>query len=286
VGLLSCDIADAGELTIDSEGATSVVDQYTAIMESVRDTRRQLVDALPGLQRGAPHPTETGLYVSGPFEAKQVEHSPIWRLRVSYSDQVDADNPLARPAVITFRSLSLNSATLLDNKGRIMLNTAGFPVEPQERREAIWSITVQKNVADYPAWVLDYPESINNDAVRIRKLSCPPKTLSLAGLTIPDFATTEKGVKYLALELELLYRKSTWQSFVPSLGFHEKKVTVSRTGQATATFPRIQIDGDNVTEPMLLDRNGAAIRNAGPQDVVTLKFTVPEERAYGVLPLK
>lgn len=284
MGLLSYDIADAGEVTVDSNNAVALVDQYVAIMESVADTRQELIDALPAFQIGAPHDRERKLYVSG-FEAKQDANSPVWRLRVSYSDQVDTDNPLARPAVITFRSLSLNSATLLDNKGRIMLNTAGFPVEPQERREAIWSITVQKNVADYPAWVLDYPESINNDAVRIRKLSCPPKTLSLAGLTIPDFAT-EKGVKYLALELELLYRKSTWQSFVPSLGFHEKKVTVSRTGQATATFPRIQIDGDNVTEPMLLDRNGAAIRNAGPQDVVTLKFTVPEERAYGVLPLK
>lgn len=285
MGLLSYDIVDAGELTVGSNNAVEMVDQYVAIMESAADTRQELIDALPQFQIGAPHDRERRMYVSAPFEARQDTNSPVWRLRVNYSDQVDTDNPLARPAVVTFRSLSLNSATLLDNKGRIMLNTAGFPVEPQERREAIWSITVQKNVADYPAWVLDYPESINNDTVRIRKLSCPPKTLALVGLTIPDF-TEEKGVKFLALELELHYRKSTWQTFVPSLGFHEKKLSVSRTGVVTATFPRIQTDGENVTEPVLLDRNGAAIRNAGPQDVYTLKFTIPEERPYGALPLK
>lgn len=299
MGLQTCDITDQGELTIDSAGATGMVDQYTAIMESVRDTRRQLVDALPALQRGAPHDTEPGLYVSS-FEARQDEHSPIWRLRVSYSDQVEDDNPLAEPADINMKSQRLESYTLLDNKGRIMLNTAGVPFEPQPKGETLWVISVRKNVADYPAWLLEYPEAINNDTVRIRKLNCKPGTLAITGLSIPDYVTSDKAkIKYLPLEFEVTYRKSGWHTVVPSRGFSERIAHTPYTWVNVMGNPlvpgtsvyfsqrRILSDrGEPITEPMLLDRDGKAIRNPKPEDVVTVKFTIPDEKPFSTLPFK
>lgn len=299
MGLLTCDIADQGELTIDSAGAVSMVDQYTAIMDSVRDTRRQLVAALPGLQRGAPHPTETGLYVSNPFEAKQDTNSAIWRLRVTYSDQFDADNPLAKPAEVSMKSQRGTTYTLLDNKGRIMLNTAGTPFEPQEKGETLWVISVKKNVADYPAWLLDYPGAINNDTVRIRKLTCKPGTLAMTGLSIPDYVpATKSQPAYLPLEFEIQYRKSGWHTVVPSRGFMERVklthwdaaqvgITVDVDGpNAYAVRPIRDYRGEPITNAMLLDKDGAALRFPKPSDVVTLKFTIPDELPFSALPFK
>lgn len=292
MGLLRCDIADEGELSVDSNGATSLVDQYVAIMESARDTRRQLATELPALQVGAPHLRETGMYVSG-FEAKQDAHSPIWRIRVSYSDRTDSDNPLAAPAKVNIKSQRLESYTLVDNRGRVMLNTARVPFEPQPKGETLWVISVQKNVPDYPAWLLDYPEAISNDAVRIRKLTCPPGTLALTGVTIPDYETTQKGIRYLSLEFEVQFRKSGWHTVVPSRGFSEQVSKgfygsgVNLRRKPTGETRRIlNKQGEPITEPMLLDKDGFAIRDPKPTDVVMLKFTVPDEKPFNTLPWK
>ncbi len=298
MGLVSCDIADQGELNIDSNGAASLIDLYVAVMDTPWDTRRQLVEALPALQRGATHATEAGLYVNG-FEAKQDANSAIWRLRVTYTDQFDADNPLAKPAEVHMKSQRGTTYTLLDNKGRIMLNTAGTPFEPQEKGETLWVISVKKNVADYPAWLLEYPGAINKDAVRIRKLSCRPGTLSLTGLSIPDYVpATKSQPAYLPLEFEVTYKQSGWHTVVPSRGFMERVKlshweaadvgnTVEVEWQTAYTVRPIRdYRGEPITNAMLLDKDGAALRFPKPADVVTLKFTIPDELPFNALPFK
>lgn len=298
MGVQSYDIVDSGELTIDGAGAASLVDHYIVLMDSARDTRQQLIAGLKALQRGAPHPLETGLFANG-LEARQDAHSALWRVKVNYSDTFDVDNPLAQPAAISMKSQRLTSATLLDNKGRMMLNTAGTPFEPQEKGETLYVISVKKNVADYPAWLLDYPDAINNDAVRIRKLQCQPGTLALTGLSIPDYVLHEKTkIQYLPLEFEVTYRKSGWHTVVPSRGYLERvEVTNWEAADVGSTVdvvwktaytlrPIHDNRGQPINNPMLLDKDGRALRFPKPQDVVTLKFTIPVEKPFNALPFK
>ncbi len=47
---------------------------------------------------------------------------------------------------------------------------------------------------------------------------------------------------------------------------------------------RIPRTGGPSPQPMLLDRDGKAIRNPKPEDVVTVKFTIPDEKPFNTLP--
>jgi hypothetical protein len=235
-----------------------------------------------------PHGREPGMYCNS-FEAKQVVHTDIWNIRVGYTNNPDLSNPLSEPAKINMKSQRQSGATLVDNKGRMMLNTAGVPFEPQEKGETLIIISVQKNVADYPAWLLDYPDAINNDSVRIRKLTCQPHTLALTSISIPDYIEQDKKARYLTLEFELTYRKSGWKTKVPSRGFSEKVWQTDRNGTRTVWNGELQpIIGPNgpISEPMLLDKDGVGIRKPKPEDVVLLDFTIPDERPFNALPFK
>lgn len=283
--VLSCDTIDAGEIKVGAGGVRTVVDQYRAICSSLDDGLLMLMISLPHLQRYQPYAGDPSLYVES-FEASQEAGAPLWTIRVSYTD-AKVKNPLEAPAVITMRSQSASAYTLVDHQGQVMLNTAGDLFEPQERKERIWVFSIKKNVANYPAWLLDYPECINSDAVRIRGLNCPPKTLALAAISIDDYVE-ENDVRYLPLSMELHFRRSTWQTFVPSRGLQELHEQADDAGgPPTIEKRRIMLKtGEPATEPQLLDRDGRWISDPTPEAVYLLSFQIPEDKPFSVLPLK
>ncbi|MBX3450602.1 MAG: hypothetical protein KF777_13625 [Planctomycetaceae bacterium] len=279
-----CNIRNRGRLSSDNT-QTSFVDRYVAKFSDPDVSPVAVRRALPRLQRWQPHPEEPGYYVDR-FEAEQHNNTRFWFLDVTYTDQM-VKNPLAERASVTMRSQALSSYTLVDHKGRLMLNTAGDPFEPQEKKEVIWVLSVKKNVADFPDWLLDYPEVINTDAVRIRNRTYPPKSLAVAGITIDDYQE-ENDVEFLPLTLELHYRKATWQTFVPSRGYQER-YELERTAGQPPEFAKRRIvlpDQSFPNEPQLLNKDGAWLPRPRPQDVHILKFQIPEDRPFSVLPLK
>lgn len=297
------DIVDQGEANIGSDGVVTLTDNYLAICSTPRDNLRVLTRGMAGFQRGSLHPTESGLFAST-FEARQEPHSGIWRVRVQYTDtppDESEESPLAKPIGMTTRSTNLSAYTLTDNKGRMMLNTAGDPFEPQERKETVVIYTVTKNLSVYPGWLLTYPNSVNNDAVRIRGLTFPPKTLTLAGVSISDYQYGGKDnkVQYLTAEMELHYRRSTWKTFVPSRGLQEKYLLTreeqglaaarAKKGEKVSDFGKRRISNNKnqpTTTPYLLDKDGVAIRDPKPESVYILEFMIPDELSYSALPLK
>lgn len=285
MGVRSCSIKDAGQVQTDAKKVGSIVDKYGVICTSIDDGLTVLMRDLPRLQRWQPHPRDPGYFVDR-FEGKQIEFSPAWDVSVTYTNQL-LKNPLAERASVTMRSQALSSYTLVDHKGRLMLNTAGDPFEPQEKKEVIWVLSVKKNVVDFPDWLLEYPEVINTDAVRIRNRTYPPKTLAVAGVTIDDFQE-ENDVEFLPLTLELHYRKATWQTFVPSRGYQERYRLDSAFGSAPEFAKRriVLPDQSFPNEPQLLNKDGAWLPTPRPQDVHILKFQIPEDKPFNVLPLK
>lgn len=282
----SIETTDTGNVKEDLKGVGSLVDEYTAVCTSKNDGLAVLRRDLPHLQRGRPHPREAG-YIVDSFEGRREPQSSIWRISVTYTNQF-LKNPLGQPASVTMRSQSLSSYTLVDHKGRLMLNTAGDPFEPQEKKEVIWVFSVKKNVADFPDWILEYPECINTDAVRIRGLRrmFPPKTLALAALSIDDYQE-ENEIQFRPLTAELHYRRSTWQTYVPSRGYQELQRVPSAFGTRPEFIKRriVLPDQSFPNEPQLLDKDGKWLFQPRPQDVHVLKFQIPEDKPFSVLPL-
>lgn len=281
MSVLSCELVDSGEVRVDRRGASTLVDQYIARMSSIDDRLTALRRGLPRLQRWQPHFREPSLFVED-FEATQIQWTPNWRVRVSYTSELDP-NPLDKPLGVKVRSQSIDAYTLVDHEGRLMLNTAGDPFQPQQKKETIWIFSCTKNVADYPLWLLEYPETINLDSVRIRGVTFPPRTLALVTVQIEDYVE-ENDTRYLPLGLELHFRRSTWQSFIPSRGY--QAYFDDPEGGAPVKRRITLDDGSYPNEPQLLDRRGRWIQNPRPQDVYMLKFQLPRALPFGALPLR
>lgn len=287
--LISCEIRNRGKLDSDASGTDSFVDEYIARMDSAAATHMELRRSLPELQRWQPHPTEAGFYVEK-FSAEQHPNSRFWNVEVTYATRTDK-SPLDAPWKWSVSSQSLSSYTLVDHQGRMMLNTAGFPFEPFERKERILIFRGRKNVPKWPGWLLTYPECINADAVRVNGQNCAPKTLALAGLSIEE-PQEENEVEFSPLTLELHYRESTWLTVVPSKGFRERiplDTPIAQQANGGKKFLTIPITDDYeqpFQEPQFLDADGRALRDPKPEDIVLLKFQIPAAKAFSALQLR
>lgn len=287
--LMSCEIRNRGKLDSDASGSDSFVDEYIARMDTAAATHMELRRALPELQRWQPHPVEVGFYVDK-FSAEQHPNSRFWNIEVTYATRTEK-SPLDEPWKWSVSSQSLSAYTLVDHQDRMMLNTAGFPFEPFEKKERILIFRGRKNLAKWPNWLLTYPECINSDAVRIQGQSCAPKTLAMAGMNV-DEPQEQDDVEFYPLTVELHYRESTWLTVVPSKGFQERLLLLSplqqqvNGGKKFLTRMILNDSDEPVTEPQFLDAAGQAIRDPKPEDIVLLKFQIPVAKAFSALQLR
>ncbi len=287
--LLSCEIRSRGKLDSDASGSDSFVDEYIARMDSAAATHMELRRSLPELQRWQPHPVEVGFYVDK-FSAEQHPNSRFWNIEVTYATRTEK-SPLDEPWKWSVSSQSLSAYTLVDHQDRMMLNTAGFPFEPFEKKERILIFRGRKNLPKWPSWLLTYPECINSDAVRIQGQSCPPKTLAMAGMNVEE-PQTQDEVEFFPLSVELHYRESTWLTVVPSKGFQERIPITSpiaiqaNGGKKFRTAIIVNDLGEPVTEPQFLDADGQALTDPKPEDIVLLKFQIPAAKAFSTMQLR
>jgi hypothetical protein len=236
---------------------------------------------------------------------------------VTYSTDVNiADNPLNEPAKITIKGQRREVVWFYDAKGRPKLNTAGDLIgDPAPTRIVTDLIfNVEKNMAlKLEAWILDYLDTVNSDAVRLRGLTCKPGTLLFAGeIDVGDEQNTsgqqgggQKLVPFTVVKFQLLYRADGWTTIVPNRGFNQvvplKNQTVppaasgdfqapkpSKQPKFKYTIERILVGDpkDYPTEPQFLDSNGMLIENPTPDNILLLEFDDFEERAFNQLPLK
>ncbi len=202
----------------------------------------------------------------------------VWIVNADYTTWHPGDeNPLARPASITFKAQQYSKPVLHDKDGQPIVNVLDDPVPGIEIDDTRWVIEIKKNVPPrLPPWILSYPNTINDGPVKIAGLTFPKHTLKLQDLQIP-FEIKRGGpdgdIEYIELSFSLHYRRDTWLIDVANQGFHHNRVVLKRpqsnsTGNQGTLGTLLTVNkepillGDppaKVSEPQWLDQNGFVI---------------------------
>lgn len=241
----------------------------------------------------SPHP-DANIYTCRSLDADQRDDSPFaWDVTCTYSteplneDEEDKpENPLDRPARITWDSEVFQKFTNRDKDGNVMVNSAGDPIEAIEVDDIRWVISITKNFASLPAWVLTVPNSVNSSAVNISGVSLPARTVKVGHLHIGELQV-ENDIPFYEVTVELSYKPGTWDEEVPDEGFNvsDGSGNVSNTDRT-----RIMVEDDNgdlspPTEAVLLNGSGGVLANPTSASAVMLNKRVYQELDFSGLPL-
>ena len=220
----------------------------------------------------------------------------------------DVENPLERPADITWRDTEYQVAALRDLDGKPFVSASGEPLEDIMIETPGEICTVTKNLPGMPKWFTQYRNVVNDGTVRIDgvvfdKGQCRIKSRSLSGWK------RENEIDFRTITLEIHMREQGWQVQKLNRGFYELVETNTvtdvddgnggTTQKTVKTISRKQIliDGKPAVEPQLLDVTGKAIKfkdaegnpvpGAGAAvKAAILDFKVRGVKSFNTLPLK
>ena len=240
----------------------------------------------------SPHPTLTGHYCRS-VKVRQASGAPRqWTIDAEYSsaptrDGDNEENPLLRPAKITWRTNQYRQAIDKDITGKAILNSAGDYFDPPiEVDRSRWTASVSKNVATVPSYLLDYADAINNNSFSISGLSVEQYTAKVQDISISELKI-EGDVLYYEFSYSLEFRREKWQPFsILDQGLREKTET-TEAGQTVKGLRQIMDKGKPprpVSSPVLLDGAGKVLADPTPQRAKFIDFTVYYARSFSVLP--
>ena len=230
---------------------------------SCRVTWTQLRRMRPVPQWNDSHPYEPGFYldVVRPNHVSRL----VWELDAEYTvvkgGQINA-NPLSREAIITGKSSLIEQPTFFDWENKPIVTTAGEFIPGVMQQIPTIEYTISKNLVTDPAWLMTHVGGINSDAVRIRGLTWPAKTLMLGAVSFGEFKTEEKA-RYSEYTLTLMGDPRKWTHELWNVGtveLYESKYgkgvgkTIWRQRPITAGSPPVPVES-----PVPLDDRGRAI---------------------------
>ena len=221
----------------------------------------------------------------------------IFDIEVTYDPDIELSeyqsNPTLRPARVKVDGIEFESTHVVDIDGIPIANKAGTLINWKTQTPGV-IFRIEKNIAAAPAaWFLNLASVTNSLAVTLEGLTFPPRTLLMRKPSI-GFIEKEGTFSYRRAEIEVHYNTKTWSAIVQNVGTVERRVVkVIPTGGGSPedvpiTVPIADDKGNNVTEPVDLDDDGAALRDVGVDGKSRIRQTVTSKNtiSYQVYPEK
>lgn len=247
-----------------------------------------------GLPRiGDKYPEDTGSWCRS-VDVEQLAGSTIWKVKCTYSSEFEVTtSPLTDPAVITWSAEQFQRPAWKDRDGNAILNSAGqfFDTLPTVD-DSRFVVAVQKNVGVVPSWVATYQDALNSVPFTVDGITVGTKLAKLNGLKIGSWQE-RAGVAYRSLQYELHLRREGWDLQILDQGRLRKgrptptADEVGFAGEEThKPYPAVVSGtGQDSSEPMLLDGNGAQLIDPTPANAVFLSFGYYHLVDFNNLPL-
>jgi hypothetical protein len=249
--------------------------------------------ATVGIVWQTPHPSDSN-YTARSLEVDPKSETPFaYDVVVTYStepfraDEQEQNilNPTNRPPRITWDSETVQQFTTKDKDGKPMLNSAGDPLEPIEKDDIRWIISLTKNFASLPLWILNCVNVVNSSAVTVSGVTLPTRTVKTQRLRISDLLN-ENGFDFYEVTIELAYKPDTWDVDRLDEGFN----VIAGDGDIPASEKkRIRIEDDEgefqeTTEAVPLDGAGGVLANPDPDNCVYRTSEIYEDEDLNALP--
>ena len=220
---------------------------------------------------GSAHPSDAGAFCV----SLQVENNNPWKgwvVTAEYSSEYElTTNPINDPAIITWGSEQFQKVAVEDTSGHAIVNSFGDYYDPPAMMDdSRRTVTITKNLAAVPSWILSYQDAVNSDAFTIDGFNVAIGKAKMQSVTV---AAKEKrnGTSFYPVTFTIHLQKNGWLLELMDAGMRYK------SGGAIAVF--------ETGQPGMLNGSGGKLANPTPSTVVYRSFTVYETKAFSGLPL-
>ncbi len=171
--------------------------------------------------------------------------------------------PLDRRPLISWTSQIHTVAWLRDQvTNEVLTNTVGDHFAGLTREESLIAYDATVNTATQPDWLIDVLDCINDADVTIRGRLWPAESLKVVSASCSD-QLSEMDQLYFKVNVKLLGNRDGWKGKILNAGYRQ---LVNGAPQP------IQIGGEDVNEPQLLDASSAHIK---PSDLAADPINLP-----------
>ena len=203
-----------------------------------------------------------------------------WTVTAQYSDQRTlAEDPTNDAAVITWGSEQFQRVAAFDRNGDAIVNSAGDPFDPPNMMDdSRRVVTVQKNLAVVPTWILDYQDAVNSDSFTVDGVTVGIGLAKMQSVTVGE-VQRRNGTVFRSVTFTIHLQRDGWLLAPLDAGFRELNYA--------GDLVNIKNPGDDELPgaPVPLDGSGAALANPSVSTCVFLSFAVYAQRAFSSLPL-
>ena len=202
-----------------------------------------------------------------------------WTVTAEYSSALEMNEDPTQDAMqIRVYTEQFQKPAVFDKDGNKIVNSAGDPFDPplmmDDSRRVI---SLVRNVAAYPSWVLTYQDAVNSDTFTVRGITYAVGVGKVQSVSISD-AQVRNGYPFYTLEVLIHLQKNGWILQPLDVGFRE-------LDYAGTSLINILNPGDNErpSAPVPLDGAGRALDNPSTTNNVLLSFPVYNTQPFSVL---
>jgi hypothetical protein len=200
-----------------------------------------------------------------------------WIATANYDTQVAYEiDPLMDPAEIEWDGDSFEEIAVFDRNGHACLNSAGDQLQDLFRERSRRIVTVSKNVAAVPSWIITNEDAVNSSAFVVDGFSIPAGKAKLSAPRLGKWSS-RNGVAFRQMTMIFKLNKDGWASQPLDAGFRYKS--------GTSRFIITNTDGTVPTNPVPLNGSGAVLSNPTPSTAVFLSFDLYPAYDFNLLPL-
>jgi len=202
-----------------------------------------------------------------------------WIVTANYSDERTIDDtPTDDAASISWGSEQFQKPAVFDLSGNLIVNSAGDPFDPPAMMDdSRRVVTVEKNLAVVPSWILDYQDAVNSDDFTVDGVSIGIGKAKMQAVTV-GARQRRNGTIFRTVNFTIHLQREGWLLDILDAGFR-RKISGGRENIRNSG------DGELPTAPVPLDGNGQPIDDPTPTNCVFLQFAVYKTRAFSSLPL-
>jgi hypothetical protein len=201
-----------------------------------------------------------------------------WTVTAEYSSEFElSTTPTSDPAIISWNTEQFQKPAIWDLNGDAIVNSAGDLFDPPNMMDDSRRIvTIQKNLAAVPAWILDYQDAVNSDSFSVDGFSIGVGKAKMQSVAVAP-KESRNSISFYPVTFTICLQRDGWKLEPLDCGFrfksgNQRKVAVSDDATSPST-------------PVLLNGSGGVLANPTTANAVFLSFDIYKTRAFSSLPL-
>ena len=259
---------------------------FRAITDSNYDSASDVLGNATIPILGQEHPKNSALCCNARRPKQDSKSKRIWTVTCDYTtDWSSSDgsglkqDPTMDRALVEWATEVTQIPVFEDKDGNAILNSAGYYyINGLKAEDTTWVVTVTKNMASVPIWILNYRNAINSSGFLLDNVSIPARAAKIRQISIGHWQLRNKiWFKQLKLVLKL---QDDWSKWVLDEGLYQID-----PDDSTKRVPCVDSKNQKVRVPVPLDGSGVQLSNPSPSTAVFREHKIYPELSFSSLPL-